>query len=89
MHNLRVQFTVPNVEKVVNLDVHVNGEKRNLKFRVESFAWNAETGSSEDLISLLRDRIDNYDKEWELYHIGTPVGDKIPVTFRFKESVTG
>jgi hypothetical protein len=25
MQNLRVQFTVPNVDKVVNLDVHVNG----------------------------------------------------------------
>jgi hypothetical protein len=77
------------VEEVVNLEVKVNGEKRHMKFRVETFAWSSETGSSQDLISLLRDRIDNYDKEWELYHIGTPVGDKIPVTFRFKQPVRG
>lgn len=25
MHNVRVQFTIPNVEKVANLDIHVNG----------------------------------------------------------------
>lgn len=86
MHNVRVQFTVPNVENVVNLDVHVNGEKRNLKFRVETFEWNADNGSSQDLVSILRDRIINYDSEWELYHIGTPFKDKIPITFRFKQT---
>lgn len=86
MHNIRVQFTVPNVENVVNLDVHVNGEKRNMKFRVETFEWNAENGSSENLVSILRDRIMNYDSEWELYHIGTPHEDRIPVTFRFKNT---
>jgi hypothetical protein len=84
MHNIRVQFTVPNVEKVVNLDVHVNGEKRNMKFRVETFDWHTENGSSENLIAILRDRILNYDADWELYHIGTPFEDKIPVTFRYR-----
>ncbi|MDX1618260.1 MAG: hypothetical protein R3224_05710 [Balneolaceae bacterium] len=84
MHNIRVQFTIPNVEKVANLDVHVNGERRNLKFRVETFSWSVENGSSEDLVTLLRQRIENYDQEWELYHIGTPFDDKIPVTFKHK-----
>lgn len=86
MHNIRVQFTVPNVEDVVNLDVHVNGEKRNMKFRVETFPWNSATGSSEDLVTLLRDRIRNYDSEWDIYHIGTPWEDRIPVTFRYRNS---
>lgn len=83
MHNIRVQFTIPNVEKVANLEVKVNGERRNMKFRVVTFPWNAETGSSRELVHLLRDRIENYDRDWELYHIGTPLGDEIPVTFRF------
>lgn len=86
MHNVRVQFTIPNVDKVANLDVYVNGEKRNLRFRVETFEWDDENGSSENLISVLRYRILNYDSEWELYHIGTPYEDSIPVTFRFKGS---
>ncbi|MTI87897.1 MAG: hypothetical protein FH748_08015 [Balneolaceae bacterium] len=84
MHNVRVQFTVPNVEDVVNLDVLVNGEKRHLRFRVETFGWDAEHGSTEDLISILRKRIMNYDSDWELYHIGSPYEDCIPVTFRYK-----
>ena len=84
MHDVRVQFTIPNVDKVANLDIHVNGEKRNLKFRVETFEWDDKNGSSENLVSLLRYRILNYDSEWELYHIGTPFEDSIPVTFRYK-----
>ncbi len=84
MHNVRVQFTIPNVDKVANLDVYVNGEKRNLRFRVETFEWDDESGSSEDLVSLLRYRILNYDSDWELYHIGAPQDGSIPVTFRFK-----
>ncbi len=86
MHNVRVQFTIPNVDKVANLDVYVNGEKRNLRFRVETFEWDDENGSSENLVSLLRYRILNYDSEWELYHIGTPYEGSIPVTFRHKTS---
>lgn len=84
MQNVRVQFTVPNVDKVVNLDVFVNGENRKLKFRVEKFDFDSDNGSSEDLVSILRDRITNYDAEWEIYHIGTPAKGKIPVTFRFR-----
>lgn len=84
MQNVRVQFTIPNVDKVANLDVYVNGEQRNIRFRVETFDWDHDNGSSEDLVSLLRYRILNYDSDWELYHIGTPQKDSIPVTFRFK-----
>lgn len=84
MHNVRVQFTVPNVEKVVNLDVHVNGENRKLRFRVEKFDFDDDNGSSENLVNILRHRITNYDSDWELYHIGTPANGEIPVTFRFK-----
>lgn len=85
MQNVRVQFTVPNVEKVINLDVHVNGENRKLRFRVEKFNFDSENGSSEDLVTILRDRIINYDAEWEIYHIGTPAEGQIPVTFRFRQ----
>lgn len=86
MHNVRVQFTVPDVEKVVNLEVHVNGENRKMRFRVEKFNFDSDSGSSEDLVTILRDRITNYDTEWEIYHIGTPGEGKIPVTFRFKSA---
>lgn len=83
MHNVRVQFTIPNVLKVANLDIHVNGEQRSLKFRVETFDWGSENGSSENLVNILRNRILNYDAEWEIYHIGTPQENSIPVTFRY------
>lgn len=82
MNNIRVQFTIPNVDKMANLEVKINGEQRNMKFRIVNFDWNSETGSSEELIDVLRSQIQNYDQEWELYHIGTPQDDKIAITFR-------
>lgn len=85
MNNIRVQFTIPNVDKMANLEVNINGEQRKLKFRIVNFDWNSETGSSEELINVLREQIQNYDSEWELYHIGTPQNDQIPVTFRFQD----
>lgn len=85
MPNIRVQFTIPDVKKVANLEVKVNGEQRNMKFRIVNFNWNAETGSSEQLIDILRRQIENYDREWELYLIGTPQEDQIPVTFRYQK----
>lgn len=84
MQNIRIQFTVPNVERIVNLDVMINGEKRNMKFRIEAFDWDTQKGSSTELVIQLRNRIDNYDQEWELYHIGTPSKGKIPITFKRK-----
>lgn len=84
MHNIRVQFTIPNVEKVANLDVHINGEKRNMKFRVETFDFQAEQSTPEGRVAVLRSQIEHYDKEWELYHIGSPFDDKIPVTFKYR-----
>lgn len=85
MPNVRVQFTIPDVKKVANLEVKVNGERRNMKFRVVNFDWDARTGSSEQLIDILRQQIENYDREWELYHIGTPHEGQIPVTFRYQD----
>ncbi len=84
MQNIRVQFTVPNVNNVVNLDVMVNGENRKIKYRVETFDFDTNTGNNDNLVSVLRNRITNYDHDWEIYHIGTPSEGKIPVTFRFK-----
>lgn len=84
MQNIRVQLTIPNVEKLANLDVVVNGERRHLKFRVERFDWDFHDGSSEDLVAQLRDRIEHYDRDWMLYHIGAPFEGKIPVTFKKK-----
>lgn len=82
MQNIRVQFTVPNVERVVNLDVKVNGEHRAMQFRVEAFDWEDGNHSTEYLVTQLRNRIDSYDTAWKLYHIGTPSKGQIPVTFK-------
>ena len=84
MQNIRVQFTVPDVEKLVNLDVMVNGEKRHIKFRVETFDWDEHEQTTSNSVARLRQQISNYDSDWELYHIGTPSKGIIPITFKHK-----
>lgn len=84
MQNIRVQFTVPDVERLVNLDVMVNGEKRHIKFRVETFDWNEGAGNTTHSVAQLRRQITNYDSDWELYHIGSPSNGTIPITFKHK-----
>ena len=84
MQNIRVQFTVPDVERLVNLDVMVNGEKRHIKFRVETFDWNEYEPNTANAVAHLRQQISDYDSNWELYHIGTPSKGMIPITFKHK-----
>lgn len=84
MQNVRIELTIPNVEKVANLDITVNGERRHLWFRVERFDWDSEMGSSEDSVRQLRNHVEYYDSDWILYHIGTPTEGKIPITFKHK-----
>jgi hypothetical protein len=37
---------------------------------------------SEDRVQVLRKKIGNYDKNWQLMEIGAPTGNQIPLIFR-------
>ena len=69
-------------EQTVEVEVTVNGRKRLMNYRVESFDW---TLGGQDLggrIERLRTMIDAYDSSWELVQIGIPDGYLVPVMFR-------
>lgn len=77
--------------EIAEVVVTVNGEKRHFNFRVESFPWQSvgnETQSEETLqrIDKLRNNIEQYDKDWELIQIYTPMenANYIQVLFRQK-----
>jgi hypothetical protein len=69
-------------EQTVEVEVTVNGEKRLMNYRVESFDWTLGGRDQPGRIDRLRALIDAYDPEWELVQIGIPDGDLVPVMFR-------
>ncbi len=75
---------VPSLDKhqTVEVAVTVNGERRLMNYRVESFDWTGVGGSPVHRIERLRSMIDSYDSKWELVQIGVPDGHLVPVMFR-------
>ncbi|NNF04423.1 MAG: hypothetical protein HKN17_08150 [Rhodothermales bacterium] len=69
-------------EQTVEVEVTVNGVRRLMNYRVESFDWTLGGQDVRGRIDRLRSLIDTYDPDWELVQIGVPDGDLVPVMFR-------
>ncbi|HSD64690.1 MAG TPA: hypothetical protein VLB50_12880 [Ignavibacteriaceae bacterium] len=61
-------------QQIAEIEVKINGKKRQYNFRVESFRWepDSEIWTVEQKINRLRELIDSYDKNWELIQIFKP-----------------
>ncbi len=61
-------------QQIAEIEVKINGKKRQYNFRVESFRWepDSEVWDMEKKISRLQEMINNYDKGWELIQIFKP-----------------
>jgi hypothetical protein len=62
--------------------VKVDGKRRVMNYRVESFDWTAGGTDFEGRIDRLRSMIGAYNPHWELVQIGNPSDHLIPVMFR-------
>ena len=78
-----IVILIPEVDakQNVEIDVRINGKKKTLKYRVEIVEWEGED-PSKDRVSVLKKKIDNYDKNWQLMEIGAPSEHQIPLMFR-------
>ena len=78
-------------KQIAEIEVKINGKKRQFNFKVESFRWenDDEVLSIDRKIKKLQNAIKNYDKAWELIQIFRPKDDSkfIQVLFRQKEIV--
>lgn len=72
------------VEQNVEIDVRINGRKKTLKYRVELINW--EGNDKHDRVTVLKHKINDYDKDWELVEIGAPSDHEIPLMFRKKNT---
>lgn len=69
------------LERTVMLEVTIDGKKRAMNYRVESFPW-PEDMDTTTRIETLREHIREFEGEWELLQIGPPGKGMVPVTFR-------
>jgi len=69
-------------EQNVEIEVSINGRKKTMQYRVELINWEGAGVPPADKVNVLRHKIANYDKGWELVEIGAPNDENIPLTFR-------
>ena len=76
-------------KQIAEIEVKINGKKRRFNFKVEAFRWEPddEVWLVENRIKMLQQRIESYDKSWELIQIFRPKDSSkfVQVLFRQKE----
>ncbi len=61
-------------KQIAEIEVKINGKKRQYNFRVESFRWEPddEILPVNEKINRLREGLNHYDKSWQLIQIFNP-----------------
>lgn len=79
-----IVILIPEIEPEQNVDIEVsiNGRKKTMQYRVELINWEGAGVPPAEKITVLKHKIANYDKDWELVEIGAPTDENIPLTFR-------
>ena len=70
------------VEQNIEIEVRINGRKRTIQYRVELLSWEGNDDQPVNPVPILKKKIAEYDKDWELMEIGAPGKDNIPLMFR-------
>lgn len=76
-----------NEEQDIEVEVRVNGIKKQYHYRVEIFYWEECAYPTTDRAACIRQLVSTYNQSWELAHIGLPSEDYIPITFRKKRKL--
>jgi hypothetical protein len=75
-------------KQIAEIEVKINGKKRQYNFRVESFRWEPDNEilPVNEKVNRLREGLNNYDKSWQLIQIFKPGDDSkfVQVLFRQK-----
>ena len=64
----------------IEVDIRVNGELKKQNYRVEVFYWK-DCKARHNRAECIREILNNYDKNWQLYYIGMPTDEYVPITF--------
>lgn len=69
----------------IEVDIRVNGELKRQNFRVEVFYWK-DCKAEYNRAECIREILSRYDKSWQLYYIGMPTEEYVPITFMKKSA---
>lgn len=69
-------------EQNVEIEVTINGRKRVIHYRVELVNFELEGVPPMDKVTVLKHKIAEHEKDWELVEIGAPDGGNVPLMFR-------
>ena len=81
MASINIQLPAIDAENSIEIEVRINGEKKEYHYRVEIFNWEGCTGSISHA-ECLKNMLKKYDKKWRVVQIGGPTNRSIPVMFR-------
>lgn len=81
-----IAIQIPQItgEQDIEVEVKINGEKKSFNYRVEVFYWSDCENPSDDRVDCIRQILAKYDPNWDLYQIGMPTDELVPITFRKK-----
>jgi hypothetical protein len=81
-----IVIVVPDLEPEQNVEIEVtiNGRKRVTHYRVELVNFESEGVPPKDKVTVLKHKIAEHEKDWELVEIGAPDGGNVPLMFRKK-----
>ena len=86
MSRIVVHIPINDVDQLVEVEVKINGKAIRENYRVETFDLEYTPDDATNYIEQLRDVILRYDENWELFHIGPPSENKIPITFKERKT---
>ena len=69
----------------IEVDIRINGKLQQQNFKVEVFYWN-DCEAQQNRAECIREILSKYDKDWQLYYIGMPTEDYVPITFMKKQA---
>ena len=85
MGHIAIQIPELPGEQDIVVDVKINGinQGRNT-YKVEVFYWKNCTNPQGNRVDCVREILQNYDPEWEVYNMDAPTSTHIAITFRRK-----
>ena len=89
MSIIGIEIPQLNEEQDIQVEVKINGIKKQYNYRVEIFYWEECPYPIEDRVECIKNLVGGYDKKWDLAHIGLPTDDYIPITFKKKRILKG
>lgn len=85
MGSIAIPIPPSAVNQNIEVDIRVDGQLRKQNFRVEVFYWK-DCRSQDNRAECIREILSKYDTAWQLYYIGMPTEDYVPITFMKKSA---